>query len=70
MQLIDCSEKGKSFIQDLSVQKAMGVIQVPTAGKFLGILVTTPPTAPQHKILALVLNLPHQQGQRPAQAQR
>ena len=66
-QLLPCLQ---SYIQDLAVQKAMGIIQVPTVGKFLGILVTTPPNAVQHKLLALVLNLPQQQSQRPSQAQR
>ena len=59
----------QSFVQDLASKKAMGIVQLPIAGKFLGVLVTTPPTAPQHKLLALVLNLPQQQNQRTVPAQ-
>lgn len=59
----------QTYIQDLANQKAMGIIQVPTAGKFLGLLVTSPPGTLQPKLLALVLNLP-QQTQRPSPAQR
>ena len=60
----------QGYIEDLAVQKAMGIVHVPTAGKFLGILVTSAPGAPQPKLLALLLNLPHQQAQRSSQAQR
>lgn len=60
----------QTYIQDLANQKAMGIIQVPTAGKFLGLLVTSPPGTPQPKLLALVLNLPQQQTQRPSPVQR
>ena len=48
----------------------MGIVQVPTPGKFLGLLVTSAPGATQPKLLALLLNLPQQQSQRPSQVQR
>ena len=60
----------QGYIEELAVQKAMGIVQVPTAGKFLGILVTSAPGAPQPKLLGLLLNLPQQQTQRPSQVQR